>query len=52
MPEPDVCVVRKDPSRRQHPSAALLVVEVAVSSLRIDRTAKQVIYAENGVPEY
>ena len=51
-PEPDLCVVRKDPARREHPASAMLVIEVAVSSLRMDRTAKQVIYAENGVPEY
>ena len=51
-PEPDLCVVIEDQSRREHPASALLVIEVAVSSLRIDRTAKQIIYAENGVPEY
>lgn len=51
-PEPDFAVVKTDPTRRDHPGEALLIVEVAVSSLRKDRTAKQIIYAENGVPEY
>lgn len=51
-PEPDLAVVRKDPSLRDHPSDALLVVEIAASSLAIDRGLKRTIYAEVGIPEY
>jgi Uma2 family endonuclease len=51
-PEPDLAVVRKDPSLRDHPSEALLVVEIASSSLALDRGLKRTIYAEVGIPEY
>jgi Uma2 family endonuclease len=51
-PEPDLAVVRKDPSLRGHPSEALLVVEIADSSLALDRGLKRTIYAEVGIPEY
>lgn len=51
-PEPDVSVSRKQRRRAYHPSKALLLVEVAESSLRKDRKIKSAIYAENGAPEY
>jgi len=51
MPEPDVAVVPRVPIG-EHPSHAFLVVEVAESSLRKDRTIKAPIYAEAVVPEY
>jgi Uma2 family endonuclease len=51
-PEPDFAVTRKDAARDGHPTEAVLIIEVAMSSLRKDRNVKQVIYAENGVPEY
>lgn len=51
-PEPDLAVVRKDPSLRGHPSEALLVVEIASSPLALDRGLKRTIYAEVGIPEY
>jgi Uma2 family endonuclease len=51
-PEPDLAVVRKDPTLREHPSEVLLLIEVADSSLRLDRGLKRTIYAEAGVPEY
>jgi Uma2 family endonuclease len=51
-PEPDLAVVRKDPSLRDHPSEALLVVEIADSSLVLDRGLKRTIYAGVGIPEY
>lgn len=51
-PEPDLAVVRKEPSLRDHPSEALLVVEIAASSLAIDRGLKRTLYAEVGIPEY
>ena len=52
-PEPDVMVVRgsREDFRATHPTTAELVVEVAVSSIELDR-AKAEIYAEAGVKEY
>lgn len=53
-PEPDVSVVqgaRRD-YRESHPSRAVLVVEVAQSSLMFDRTRKTRAYARNGIAEY
>jgi Uma2 family endonuclease len=53
-PEPDVSVVRGSPRdfRDAHPIRAVLVVEVAKTSLRLDRTRKAQIYAKAGVPDY
>jgi Uma2 family endonuclease len=51
-PEPDIAVTRDQPDRRSHPSSALLVIEVADTSLDRDRDDKAPIYAEAGVPEY
>ena len=51
-PEPDLAAVAKDPGLQDHPSEALLVVEIAASSLVIDRGLKRAIYAEVGIPEY
>lgn len=52
LPEPDLAVVdiAGDPTR--HPTSALLVVEVAVSSLRVDTHLKPKLFAAAGVPEY
>ena len=53
-PEPDVAVVRgmaRD-YRDEHPSSALLIVEVAESSLTYDRTTKASLYAKSGVMDY
>lgn len=52
-PEPDLAVVAgtHEEYREHHPTTASLVIEVAVSSLEIDRV-KALIYAEGGVPEY
>jgi Uma2 family endonuclease len=53
-PEPDVAVVRQDLVVRAapgHPSTASLVVEVARSSLNIDR-AMAAVYDEAGTDEY
>ena len=54
MPEPDVAVVRGSPRDylAGHPRAAEFVVEVADSSLAIDRGRKLRLYAREGVPEY
>jgi Uma2 family endonuclease len=55
MPEPDIAVVRG--ARRDylhaHPDGGdtLLVVEIAMTSQRVDRT-KAAVYAAAGVPEY
>ncbi len=53
MPEPDVMIVRGDDREYQakHPTAAELVVEVAVCSAALDRQNAS-LYAEAGVPEY
>jgi Uma2 family endonuclease len=52
-PEPDIAVVADSPDDygRAHPRTALLVVEVAVSTVEVDRE-KAGIYAEAGVAEY
>jgi Uma2 family endonuclease len=55
-PEPDIVLLapRADRYRNVKPTAAdaLLVVEVADSSLDYDREVKGPLYAENGVAEY
>jgi Uma2 family endonuclease len=53
-PEPDVAVVpgAHDDYTDEHPSVALLVVEVSASSLQPDRLSKSRIYAGAGVPDY
>ena len=54
VPEPDAAVVagRIPDYDRAHPTTALLVVEVADSSLKQDRLTKRAIYAAAGIPEY
>jgi Uma2 family endonuclease len=53
-PEPDLVVLRRSASRRQRPRPqdAVLVIEVANTSLRYDQQTKAPIYARAGVPEY
>src|SRR4029079_4427605 len=51
-PEPDIGVYPPRTYGQGHPDKALLIVEVAESSLRKDRGLKSEIYAQNGVPEY
>lgn len=53
-PEPDVAVVPGSfrDYRAAHPSRPVLVVEVAESSLRLDREAKGSLYARGGVEDY
>jgi Uma2 family endonuclease len=54
QPEPDVAVVRgtiRDYAKA-HPNTALLVVEVAESSLVYDRGIKASLYASAGIPDY
>jgi Uma2 family endonuclease len=52
-PEPDIAIVSGgiEAYRDHHPRTAKLVVEVAVSSVDVDR-AKADLYAEAGVPAY
>jgi len=53
-PEPDVAVARgnvRDYSR-EHPARPVLVVEVAVSSLSLDRNHKGSLYARAGLEDY
>jgi len=51
LPEPDLAVVQAERDRSRHPDAALLVIEVAVSSWRTDTRVKPALYAAAGVPE-
>jgi Uma2 family endonuclease len=51
-PEPDLAVVAPGDYDLTHPAQALLVIEVADSSLNKDRHVKAQIYAAAGVPEY
>jgi Uma2 family endonuclease len=52
LPEPDVAVVPRGEYRDEHPTEAMLLVEVADSSLDFDRMTKAKLYAESDVPEY
>jgi Uma2 family endonuclease len=55
-PQPDLTVLRRRavPYKEREASAgdAVLVIEVSESSLAWDRTTKQRLYAEAGIPEY
>lgn len=53
-PEPDLAVVRGSPRdfRNSHPTTALLVVEVAETTLDDDRGRKGSLYARAGIPDY
>jgi len=53
-PEPDATVVVGSPRdyAQSHPKTAVLVVEVALSSVDYDREVKGSLYAKSGIPEY
>ncbi len=53
-PQPDVAVVVGKPRDylKSHPTSALLVVEVAETSLSYDRGRKARLYAEAGIEDY
>ncbi|MBM4001574.1 MAG: Uma2 family endonuclease [Planctomycetes bacterium] len=52
-PEPDIAVVPGTPrDYRQHPTTALIVVEISDTTLDFDRTRKRELYARAGIPEY
>jgi Uma2 family endonuclease len=50
-PEPDVAVVALGDYEAEHPSTALLIVEVSDTTLQKDR-AKAAVYASAGIGEY
>jgi len=52
LPEPDIALVEHAPGSIAHPSTALLVIEAANSSRRVDTTIKPLLYAAASVPEY
>ena len=51
-PEPDIAVVPRARYKGRHPIEAMLVVEVADSSLEYDRAVKAPLYAASRVTEY
>jgi len=52
-PEPDLAVVAGVPcGSTGHPTTAVLVVEVADSSLAFDTSEKRLLYARAGIPDY
>lgn len=52
-PEPDFALIQSPvESTGDHPSTALLVIEVADTSLRLDLGPKAALYAQCRVPEY
>lgn len=52
LPQPDVALLPRERDVTQLSERALLVVEVAVTSHRVDRQDKAPKYALTGVPEY
>src|SRR5882724_6201726 len=52
LPEPDLSVVAPGRHKNAHPDQAFLIIEVADSSLKLDRQEKAELYAHAGVPEY
>lgn len=51
-PEPDLALTEAEPSFDHHFRAAVLAVEVAVTSHKKDRETKAPVYARAGVPTY
>ena len=53
-PEPDIAVIKGEPRDfiEDHPTSALLVVEVADTSLAFDQGQKLQLYARHGISEY
>lgn len=53
-PLPDVAVVEgtADDYETEHPTTAVLIVEIADTSLRLDRTQKASLYARSGIQDY
>ncbi|HEX8120604.1 MAG TPA: Uma2 family endonuclease [Solirubrobacteraceae bacterium] len=51
LPEPDLAVVERGGEVERHPATALLVIEVAQTSLKVDTTIKPPLFAAAGVSE-
>ena len=53
-PEPDIAIIQGDVRQFKdaHPTTAVLIVEVAETSLSYDRIEKASIYAKIGIPDY
>jgi Uma2 family endonuclease len=53
-PEPDLVIVRRDAPRNRHPGPddVFLIIEVADTSIRMDRGRKRQMYARAGIFEY
>jgi Uma2 family endonuclease len=51
-PEPDIAIVPTGIYAREHPSAAMLVIEIAMTSQQLDLGAKLEVYAMARVAEY
>ncbi len=52
LPEPDLALVENEGLPHRHPRAALLAVEVSVTSHKKDRNTKAKMYAQAWVPTY
>lgn len=54
LPEPDLAIVEGEPRdyREQHPARAVLIVEIASTSLDFDRKIKAPLYAQMGVEDF
>lgn len=54
LPEPDVAVVAGSfrDYRDAHPTTAVLIVEIADTSLELDRGKKRALYARSGIADY
>ena len=53
-PEPDIVILQPDTPEDRHPEPrdVFLVIEVADSSISVDRQRKRPMYARAGIPEY
>lgn len=51
-PEPDIAIVPAGFYTREHPTRAMLVIEIAKSSRRLDLGVKAEVYAAAAVPQY
>lgn len=51
-PEPDLALIDREPSPKQHARTALLVVEVSVTTHKLDRGSKAELYARAGIDSY
>jgi Uma2 family endonuclease len=53
-PEPDIAIIQGEVRdfKTAHPRTAVLLVEVAETSLAYDRTDKASLYAKLGIPDY